>query len=151
MWACVESGDGPSSWEFQGLPSWLTAHRDKLSGQFDGLLYGIPTTTGTWTYQARVTDYADVEAGPLKSDWVTFTLNVIPTCGASEVEAGFEAGIPGGQGIAGTGVCTAAPTSSPASIVPAWIDVQPALVNGVVAGCYVMGTAPISGAPQAPR
>lgn len=145
VWACVESGDGPSSWEFQGLPSWVTAHKDKLTGQLDGLLYGLPTTNGTWTYQARVTDYADLEAGPLTSDWVTFTLNVIPTGVASEVEAGFEAGIPGGQGIAGTGICTPAPTSSLGSIVPAWIDVQPALVNGVVKGCYVMGTAPISG------
>jgi Putative Ig domain len=145
VWACTESGDGPAIWEFQNLPPWLMTHPDKISGALDGLVYGTPTADGTWMFQARVTDYGDPEMGPLTSDWYTVTVNVIPTGVASEAEAGFEAGIPGGQGIGGTGDCTPAVTSTPGSMVPTWIDVQPALVNGVVKGCYVMGTAPISG------
>jgi hypothetical protein len=144
VWPCVESGDGPAVWEFQNLPSWLSAHLDKVTGKPDGLLYGIPPDIGSTTYQARVIDYGEDPDG-LASDWVTFTLNVTPSGVASEVEAGFEAGIPGGQGVAGTGDCTPAPTSSPGSVVPAWVDVRPALLNNVFKGCFVMGTAPISG------
>ena len=145
VWACTESGDGPAVWEFQNLPPWLMAHQDKVTLQLDGLVYGTPTANGTWIFQARVTDYGDPEMGPLTSDWYTVTVNVIPTGVASEAEAGFEAGVPGGQGIGGTGDCTPAATSTPGSMVSNWIDVQPAIVSGVVKGCYVMGTAPISG------
>ncbi len=145
VWPCTESGDGPAVWEFANLPAWLKPHADKITSQLDGLLYGVPPANGSWTYQARVIDSGDPEFGPLASDWVTFTVNVIPTGVASEVEAGFEAGVPGGQGIGGTGDCTPTATSRPGSMVPNWVDVKPAVLNGVVTGCYVMGTAPISG------
>jgi hypothetical protein len=159
----AEGGEGELVWEFTNLPSWLTSHHDKLSGELDGILYGTPLTDGLYTFQVRVTDLGDDPANPEpnSSDWTTVSLNVSPTGVAAEAEAGFEVGVAGGQGIAGTGNCTPGTSPSvltipglilppnwqpsPASMVPNWIDVQPALIDGVVKGCYVMGTAPISG------
>jgi putative Ig domain-containing protein/Ig-like domain-containing protein len=138
-WPCaVEGGDGPFAWEFVSLPGWLTAHQDKLSGQLDGILFGTPTV-GTYTFQVRVTDLADPEL-PAISDWATVTLNVTTTAQSEASEGGFEVGVAGGQALEGTGACVLAPTFSPGSIVPNWIDVVT-----VPGGCVVMGTAPISG------
>ncbi len=144
VWPCTESGDGPASWEFQGLPSWLHAHADKLTGKLDGLLYGTPDTLGPVTYQARVTDYGEDPAG-VTSEWATFSLDITTTAPNEAGEGGFEAGVPGGQPIEGTGTCDPAPTTSPGSMVPNWVDVQTSTYNGAMNGCFVMGTAPISG------
>ena len=164
VWPCMaEGGEGELVWEFVGLPSWVTPHHDKITGELDGVLYGTPPADGVYTFQVRVTDMGDdpLNPEPNSSDWTTVTLNVTPTGVAAEAEAGFEVGVAGGQGIGGTGSCAPASSSSvlgvpglilpenwqpsPLSMVPNWIDVQTAYVNGVVKGCYVMGTAPISG------
>jgi len=148
VWPCTaEGGEGELVWEFQNLPPWVNVHLDKLSGEPDGILYGIPPTNGTWIFQVKVTDLGEDPANPEpnSSDWTSVTLNVTATGVAGEAEAGFETGVAGGQGVAGTGDCTPGPTSTPGSLVPNWIDVQPAMVNGAMAGCYVMGTAPVSG------
>jgi hypothetical protein len=154
-WACIaEGGEGPLVWEFSGLPPWLLAHADKLSGQLDGILYGTPLEDGSYTFQVRVTDYGPEPA--FTSDWATITLNVTPTGVVGESEAGWEVGVPNGVAIEGTGSCDFAPTASPGSLVPEWIDVaeipgreipNPTLPEGHehTKGCVVMATAPISG------
>ena len=144
-WPClVEGGDGPFLWEYSGLPEWLTAHPDKLTKVLDGILYGTPPANGTYTFAVRATDMADPEL-PAISDWTSITVTVSLAGESEPGEGGFEVGVAAAQALEGTGSCEPASTSSPGSIVPAWIDVQPALLNGVLKGCFVMGTAPISG------
>lgn len=145
VWPCTaEGGEGQLVWDFEGLPDWVKAHQDKLTHQLDGILYGTPPTDGTWTFTAKVTDLGEdgVLGTPddLVSEPTTVTLNVTPTGVASEAEAGWEAGVAGGQAVLGTGTCEATATSSPGSMVPNWVDVV-----SMPSGCAVMGTAPISG------
>lgn len=148
VWPCMaEGGENELLWEFQNLPDWLFPHHDKLTGELDGILYGTPPASGTWTFQARVSDLGENPGvdPPNTSEWTSVTLNVSPSGPLPEPEAGWEAGVAGGQGVAGSGSCEAVPTATPGAILPAWVDVQPAYLNGALVGCYVMGTAPVSG------
>lgn len=148
----AEGGEGPFLWEFQNLPTWLTAHIDKITGQMDGIVYGTVPASGSWTFQVRVTDMAEPTA-PNPSEWTNITMTA--NAAAEEQLAGelpFEAGVPNAVALQGTGSCTPGPTSSLGSIVPAWIDVvtvpggvNPSKPTEQTIGCVVMGTAPISG------
>jgi hypothetical protein len=154
-WACIaEGGEGPFQWTFTNLPSWLTPHVDPISGQGDGILYGTPTV-GTWTFQAHVDDNATTPPG---TGDATITL-IVTSDPATEYEYGeleWEVGVPAAVAIEGTGSCEVAPTSSPGSMVPSWVDVKQVsgrtidntALGGPVEntiGCVIMGTPPISG------
>jgi DNA-binding beta-propeller fold protein YncE len=118
-------------WEFRNLPDWLTPHYDLVSGEYDGILYGTPPTTGDWVAEARVHDLAD-EYG-IFSDWHPIFLSVRPTAEYLPIKAQFAAGVPVSYQLEGTGSCTL-------NGAPAWVDIQP-----VPNGCAIMGRAPTSG------
>ncbi len=55
------SGFPPYTWTLSNQPSWLTVNNGILSGTpISGLLSGTPTTSGTFTFTATVTDSNDV-------------------------------------------------------------------------------------------
>jgi DNA-binding beta-propeller fold protein YncE len=118
-------------WEFRDLPTWLTPHYDKLSGELDGILYGTPPIEGEWTAEARVHNLGD-EFGVF-SDWTPIQLLVTPTAEYLPIKAQFAAGVPVAYPLEGTGSCDLMGA-------PAWVDVQT-----VPRGCIVMGRAPIDG------
>ena len=118
-------------WEFRNLPAWLTPHKDLVSGEYDGILYGTPPTTGEWIAEARVHNLGD-EYGVF-SDWHPIQLSVRPDAEYLPIKAQFAVGVPVSYQLEGTGSCTLAGA-------PAWVDIQP-----VPNGCVVMGRAPISG------
>lgn len=159
-WACIaEGGEGPFQWTFTNLPGWLTPHVDPVTGQGDGILYGTPPV-GTFTFQAHVDDNATTPPG---TGDATVTL-LVTDDPATEYEYGeleWEVGAPAAVAIEGTpkgsgNPCALEPTSSPGSMVPAWVDVVQIpgrfINNSAVGGpsentigCVVMGTPPISG------
>ncbi len=118
-------------WEFTNLPPWLTAHKDKVTGENDGILYGTPPATGEWFAQARVHNLGD-EFGVF-SEWTPIQLLVTPTAEYLPIKAQFAAGVPVAYPLEGTGSCSL-------TGAPDWIDVQT-----VTNGCVVMGRAPLDG------
>ena len=118
-------------WEFRNLPDWLLPHTDKLSGEYDGILYGTPPAVGEWVAEARVHDLGD-PFGEF-SDWTPIVLSVRPTAEYLPIKAQFAAGVPVAYPLEGTGDCAL-------TGAPAWVDVQ-----AVPNGCIVMGRAPIDG------
>jgi hypothetical protein len=119
-------------WEFRNLPSWLTPHLDKLSGEPDGILFGTPPAAGEWYAEARVHNRGD-EYGVF-SYWTPVHLLVTPTAEYLPIKAEFAAGVPVAYPLEGTGSCAVAGA-------PDWVDVQT-----VLNGCVVMGRAPLDGA-----
>jgi len=159
-WACIaEGGEGPFLWTFTNLPIWLAAHVDPITGQGDGILYGTPTV-GTWTFQAHVDDNATTPPGTGDAT-ITLIVTADPTTEYEYGELEWEVGTPAAVAIEGTqktagDPCALEATTSPGSLVPAWIDVAQipgrtidnTAVGGPVEhtiGCVVMGTPPISG------
>lgn len=122
---------GTYAWEFRNLPAWLTPHRDKVTGEFDGILYGTPPTTGEWYAEARVHNLDD-EWGAW-SYWTPVRLLVTPTAEYLPVRVQFAAGVPVAYQLEGTGSCNLVGA-------PSWVDVAT-----VPNGCIVMGRAPIDG------
>ncbi|HET6815758.1 MAG TPA: putative Ig domain-containing protein [Mycobacteriales bacterium] len=164
-WACIaEGGEGPFDWTFTGLPGWLQAHTDPLTGKGDGVLYGTPPA-GTYTFSAHVDDNATTPPGTGDAT-ITLTVTADPTTEYEYGELEWEVGTPAAVAIEGTpkaghsaaDACQLAPTDSPGSIVPEWVDVKEVSdfgrhidntsLGGPVEntiGCFVMGTPPISG------
>ena len=118
-------------WEFRNLPPWLTAHKDKLSGEYDGILYGTPPSTGQWFGEARVHNLDDPYG--IFSYWTPVQFLVTPTAEYLPIKAQFAAGVPVAYPIEGTGTCSLFGA-------PSWVDVQT-----VPNGCVVMGRAPLDG------
>ncbi len=140
-WICdtihgAGEGEGPFAYQFTGLPTWLTAHIDKATGEPDGLLYGTPTVVGTYTFVVTVTDHAVEPPGQASA---VITIDVKPTVTeftGGEWEGG-EAGVLGALAIQGTGDCTLAPGETP---VPSWVEsIQ------VPNGCVILGKPTLAG------
>lgn len=142
-WICdtihgAGEGEGPFTYQFTGLPTWLNAHIDKATGEPDGLLYGTPTAVGIYTFVVTVTDHAVEPAGRASA---VITIDVKPTVTeftGGEWEGG-EAGVLGALAIQGTGDCTLAPTASGLPL-PSWIEsIQ------VPNGCVILGKPTLAG------
>ncbi len=161
-WACIaEGGEGPFTWTFTNLPTWLTAHIDPITGQGDGILYGTPPE-GNYSFQAHVDDNATTPPGTGDAT-INLIVSADPLTEYENGELEWEVGVPGAVAIEGTkkagatgDACALVTTLSPGSLIPAWVDVieipgrtiDNTAVGGPVestVGCVVMGTPPISG------
>ena len=119
-------------WEFRNLPPWLTPHKDLVSGEHDGILYGTPPTTGEWIAEARVHNLED-EYGVF-SDWHPIQLSVRP-----------DRRVPAHQEPSLRSECRS-PTSSKERVHARSQGRRPGSISQPVPnGCVVMGRAPISG------
>ncbi len=135
-------GEGPFTYVFTGLPTWLIPHVDKATNQYDGLLYGTPTEVKTYTFVVTVTDHG---VDPAATASAVISIDVKPTVTeftGGEWEGG-EAGVLGALAIEGTGPdgtrCALAPTPSGLA-VPSWVESVE-----VPNGCVVMGKPTIAG------
>ncbi|MGE5141193.1 MAG: BACON domain-containing protein [Rudaea sp.] len=118
-------------WEFRNLPDWLTAHKNPITNEYDGVLYGTPPATGEWYGEARVHDLDD-EWG-IFSNWHPIRLLVTPTAEYLAISNQFAVGTAVAYPLEGTGSCAL-------TGAPAWVE-----SFQVPNGCVVTGRAPISG------
>ena len=140
-WICdtlhgAGAGEGPFTYEYVGLPTWLTpaGGGDAMS---NGLVYGTPTQTGISTFVVTTTDHDPAANGAKASAVVTIDVKPSVTEFTGGEWEGGEASVLGALAFQGNGTCETAAGETP---LPDWVTMKT-----IPNGCVIYGTPMDSG------